>query len=607
MYTAPPELRKIGSRVAPVSGCRSGFVFSRAARGVLPSWRSIASLIALFGCAPPAEVPSEPLSWDGEWEGFVETTRQTVFVALRFDQATVQLLGNRLRLDDLRLSDDSVSFVVDLGPQQLAFAGSRGAPFGDPENGAPRRADRIAGRVLASLAGAEAPPTEFTFQLFQLPSVAPQATRLEQWEQDIAHVRSRFLRYDRSYTSATRARATELLDRLETEIPELDDSEIVAAIARIAAAADNAHTRLYLVRNRTALRRVPLRLWWFSDGLFVIRARERDSDVVGCRVDSIGGRPIGVAQAAISQLFAGNESWRDYKSAYFLTAPAALRGVGVTRDSSSIRFDLRCAGRPRPLVLEAEPLRRLGRPTENWKNLSPAYDGEVELLAASRGRWSRPLPGVAEPLHLMEPDRNYWMETLAGDRTVYIHYARSQNDDEGMGFDDFGGRVLEVLDRPDIDAVIVDLRFNTGGNLGTAEGFFRQLTEHPDLVGGGRLMVLTDQATFSAGLFHAAQLRAAGATLVGREPGDRLEYWAEGGNVVLPHSRYTLHFSNGYHSYSGNPDPRIEKVFRSLTVPSLVPDVQVRTTSAQYFSGEDPLLDAALDRLRSSPPDPPGR
>ena len=38
-------------------------------------------------------------------------------------------------------------------------------------------------------------------------------------------------------------------------------------------------------------------------------------------------------------------------------------------------------------------------------------------------------------------DRNYWMETLASDRAVYIHYSRSQNDDEGVSFDEFGDGV----------------------------------------------------------------------------------------------------------------------------------------------------------------------
>lgn len=578
---------------------------------------SLVLAAAFFGCAPSADPPAElgdprpewadpradPGTLEGEWEGFVETTRQTVFLALRFDETTVQLFGNRLPLDDLERSGDSVSFLVDLGPQQLAFSGTMQATRASGGSGAAEPARRIAGRVLASLPGGGEPPTEFEFELFRLPDVDLSSTRLEQWEQDIAHVRSRFLRYDRSYTPSARTRAVEMLAQLEQNLPGLDDFEIVAAVSRIAAAADNAHTRLYLLRNRTVMGRVPLRLWWFADGLFVIRARERDADVVGCRVDGIGGQPTARVREAVSQLFAGNESWSDYKSAYFLTAPGALRGAGVSQDTTSIRFDLRCADRSRVLVLESEPLGRLDRPTENWKNLSPAYEGEVELLGAAGSRWSRPLRGVRTPPYLMHPGRNYWLETLAGHGALYVHYARSQNDDDGVSFDDFGDRVLEVLDRPDIDAVIVDLRFNTGGNLGTGEGFFRRLTEHRDLTGSGRLLVLTDQATFSAGLFHAAQLRAAGGTLIGRAPGDRMDFWAEGGNVVLPHSGYTLHFSNGYHSYSGNPDPGVEKLFRSLSVPSLVPDIRVLATSAQYFGGEDPLLDAALQLLRSSPPD----
>jgi C-terminal processing protease CtpA/Prc len=164
--------------------------------------------------------------------------------------------------------------------------------------------------------------------------------------------------------------------------------------------------------------------------------------------------------------------------------------------------------------------------------------------------------------------------------------------------------VIETLDQPEFEAVIVDLRFNTGGDLGTAQGFFEGLAAHPDLAAGGRLAVIVGQATFSAGLFHAAQLRASGlATLVGREPGDRLDYWSEGGNIRLPNSGHTLHFSNGYHSYSGRPDSSVEKIFRSLSVESLAPDIEIRMTSGAYQTGKDPLLDAALEGIRSSFPE----
>jgi hypothetical protein len=59
--------------VAPAPRYRSRFRFVRAARGVRPGLRSLVSVMALFGCAASAEAPPEPPSWDGDWEGFVET------------------------------------------------------------------------------------------------------------------------------------------------------------------------------------------------------------------------------------------------------------------------------------------------------------------------------------------------------------------------------------------------------------------------------------------------------------------------------------------------------------------------------------------------------
>lgn len=545
--------------------------------------------LTIAACSAPESPQPEVRAQPGDWEGFVETTRQTVYIQTDLEAGVATLGGNDLPMVDLRLAEDSVEFTLDLGPQKLLFSGS------SPAN------DRLAGSVLASFVDSDDAPVEFTFELFRLPAFGRPADRLEAWRQDLAHVRSRFLRYDRSYSALARRRAEALLDELERDLAGLDESEILVRISRIAAAADNAHTRFYLLRNRTALRRVPMRLWWFADGLFVVRASDRYAEAVGCRVEGVAGRPATTAREAVSSLFAGNESWTDYKSTYFLTAPTALHGLGLSEDSLSIRYDLICRDGPRSIDADAAPLVRLDGPTENWRNLAPGFAGELDLLPPEEGHWVPPLRGRSAPLYLQNPERHYWLEVLPDARAVYVQYNRSANDPSAESLGDFGDRVLEVLDGPDVTAAVVDLRFNTGGDLGVGRQFFDRLVGHPDLAAGGRLMVLTDQATFSAGLYHAAQLRASGlATLIGREPGDRLEYWSEGGNLILPNSGYTLHFANGYHSYSGKPDPRVEKLFESLSVPSLEPDIETRTTSSSFFAGEDPLLDAAREGIRSS-------
>jgi hypothetical protein len=119
---------------------------------------------------------------------------------------------------------------------------------------------------------------------------------------------------------------------------------------------------------------------------------------------------------------------------------------------------------------------------------------------------------------------------------------------------------------------------------------------------GTKLYVLSGPATFSAGLYHLAQLRLAGATIVGEPAGEGLDYWSEGGNMVLPNSKLSMHYADRFHSYSSTPHPLQQPyLYLDLDVPSLTPDVLVRLTAKDYFAGRDPLLEAALRHKQGLP------
>ena len=81
----------------------------------------------------------------------------------------------------------------------------------------------------------------------------------------------------------------------------------------------------------------------------------------------------------------------------------------------------------------------------------------------------------------------------------------------------------------------MDLRFNSGGDLVVARDFFEKLAHEAWADRPGRLFVIVGRCTFSAGLYHAAQMKQLSrAIFVGEPVGDRLDYWAEGGQIVLP-------------------------------------------------------------------------
>jgi hypothetical protein len=110
-----------------------------------------------------------------------------------------------------------------------------------------------------------------------------------------------------------------------------------------------------------------------------------------------------------------------------------------------------------------------------------------------------------------------------------------------------------------------------------------------------RVYVMTGPATFSAGMSHAAQWKKwANAKLVGEPIGDVLDYFAEGGNLLLPNSKLTVHYANAAHRYSDRDYPERKPYFYELVVGNLDPDMPIETTWKDYISGKDPVLDAIV-------------
>jgi hypothetical protein len=180
-----------------------------------------------------------------------------------------------------------------------------------------------------------------------------------------------------------------------------------------------------------------------------------------------------------------------------------------------------------------------------------------------------------------------------------VHYAQFTRAEDQPGeptVAEWGAALLDRLTSDPPRLLLLDLRFNTGGNLGTAHPLVQALAASPLGRATGRIVVLSGVSTFSAGITPLAYLRGhSGAIVVGRPPGDEADFWAEGGNVVLPYSGTILHYADGLHAYSDRPLPPGVREFLELgiDVPHLRPDRLVRWTWDDYRSGRDPDAEAA--------------
>ncbi len=525
--------------------------------------KTLLTIIALVACL---STTAKGQKSDGVWEGEIQDPKRPLVLNLDFEKLTGSLSGNAAvkTTPPVTSGDGTTTFEVTLGSQVLRFAGTQ-------------KDQRITGEV-------DTGSRRIPFWLELLPKLPKPVNRVAAWQQDIEVVASRFLRYDRSFTELQRAAARVRLYNLSKRIDQLSDQAIVVELARAVAMSGNAHTRLYLMRNRTEVRRVPLRIWWFGNELRVVRAANEYSDLAGCRLLFVGRLSALAALDKVSGIKPGNESWQRYMSAYFLTSPDILYGAGVVPDADHLPLTVKCDGQERKVDVHPLPLRRSTAPVEAWWDLAPGYkDPNLEFKSG--------LPADKTPLYLKHPDRNYWVEYLAQPSIVYLQYNRSEEmSAEPMA--DFIRRVTGMLDEHQVNGFIVDVRFNTGGDLGVGRPLVEKLAPRLKNV---PVVVLTGRATFSAGISHAAQWKQfANASIVGEPVGDGIDLWSEGGNLVLPNSGLTVHYANGFHKYSQKDYPAFKPYFAELNVATLQPGLMVEPTWSQFVAGQDAVLQAAI-------------
>lgn len=419
-----------------------------------------------------------------------------------------------------------------------------------------------------------------------MPSDVHAKDRTSAWSEDLTVARDVFLQKDRSYSAESRQAARDEIERTRMRIDHLTDQQIVASLAHAAALSDNAHTRAYLLRNRSYWRRYPIRIWRFPDGWYVVAARGQGTPLVGGRITHIQHVPVEQVFEKVRTLYAGNAGWANYMSTYTLSSPDALLGVGLLNDDRA-EFTIQSDATSRSVRLRPEPLDPRTGPEESWWFLSPQHP--------SAAGWTHVLTSRNLPLALVSPEVNYSYARCDND-VLYVRYSRSADSPGQETARAFGERLLTAISSQSPRKLVLDLRFNTGGDLQRAKPLMDALAQSRLGSGPGAIAVLVGPVTFSAGITAAASLRSKSkAIFVGAHPGDRPDFWAEGGNVTLPNSRIDMHYADGRHQYSDAPLPKDVQEYLSLNIDvrSLEPDIVVDWTWRDYVSGADPAATAA--------------
>ncbi len=433
--------------------------------------------------------------------------------------------------------------------------------------------------------------------LFVSAAAAAEPLTKESVEKDLRYFREVWAGKERAYAPEDRARMLAFVDARIASAKPMERWELALVFAEAMAMSGNDHTDGEYPFTPDLFTVLPISLWDFPEGLVVTRAHPEFRRLLGGRVVSIGGVGAKEAAARVGRFIPGIPQRKRYMAPAWLTRLEPLRAAGLA-DEGAATFELLLAdGRRETVRLGAAPTADPAARSMPWR----------ASLVPGKGPnpWPHVLDGLREVPPYAAPPDEMTSRALYGGKVLVVRSTSLSPYTDNAGA--VVGKAYDVVD--DVvksgvlpKDVVVDLRFNGGGNFLNIVGFARELA---GLVGpDGGIWVVTGRTTNSAAIVFTALLKAEGrgrTRIVGEEASDRLTFWSEGGGLEAPASKLPLRYTDGYHDWANGCTDLTRcywpVVFHGVAVGSISPDLPVETTFAEYAAGKDPPLDRILAEI----------
>jgi hypothetical protein len=425
-------------------------------------------------------------------------------------------------------------------------------------------------------------------------SPAALPTRASQLE-DLGIAKSRYVAKSGAFSGAKLEAADKLIAHLLQRAGMMNKDQFTVAMMELAAIADNAHD--YTFPGSAAARpatRLPMLLVWFPDGLFVVRATGSSASLVGDQVISIEGLSPDQLYSRAKLLAGGVEAVRKMQLSFAIGTQGVLHSLGLAQRPDHLRMTFKAK--------DGEIVRRdiAFVPTTSL----PAIPQQQQVWFPQTGRpgeWTPALAANAAPLALREADRWFRSEPLPQLNARYVEF-RTNFTTDGQDIGAFVKDTLATLEREKPANIIVDLRFDTGGDLQTNLRFMGALPR----IAARRVYALIGPYTISAGITSALALRKAGGTkvtLVGAPVGDRARFWSEGGGapLCLPNSKICMVPRTGMFDLAkgcaGERGCYGDQFGLNIGLPK--PEISAPFLGRDYMAGRDPGMDAVAADIAS--------
>lgn len=387
------------------------------------------------------------------------------------------------------------------------------------------------------------------------------------WKKDIAFLKEELPRkHIDLFVNKRRDFFEKGLDRAAALQGKATDLDIALRLQQTIAAMGDSHTEVAYTKFVAKEGLVPVFYYWFDDGLYVLAGTDQHPEILGQKLIAINGFPVQRITDSFKTLVTQDND-----------AINKARIPGMMAQRQLYDF-FRFAEPGKDLVLETE--NRNGEKTKT-----------ILVTGAPVGRVKR-LPMRTLGIGWRNERALFWDEYVAADSIYFVQYnqcwsreleAAHGNADRAAqlpSFKEFEEKIFKTLAEQPVKKLVIDMRFNGGGSEEQGNELLKRLKDHP-VNKKGKLYVIIGRKTFSSAVLIALSFRTTtSAVLIGEETSGSPNHYGETKNMQLPASRMFVEYSTKHFVRSGNDKP------------TLSPDIPVKVTFNDFYSGTDPFYDA---------------
>ena len=394
-------------------------------------------------------------------------------------------------------------------------------------------------------------------------------TREEAWTRDIDYLEKRIneLHYSANHAISKISLSNEFLE-VKAKITSLSDNEIVVKLMKIIGSLGNGHNLIIPTSpNKGALKRLPIQLYHFNDGIFIVDADESFEQWLGYKVDLIENTPINEALQKTNSVNAKDNSMQTlWLGPYYLGLPDVLKDLDIIQNTNQIALTLSDS------------------------------DGKSQKVMMNSVEWSftgfpkiPKLKDTKQPLFLSKIDEPYWSKLFPSNNAIYIQF-NAVTQKKTQSLKEFNIELRHQINQNNIDNLILDLRHNHGGNGSILPPMLKTIINFEVMNPNGRIFVLMGRETFSAGQNLLTDItKYSNPILVGEPSGSKPNHIGEAGWFKLPYSGLMGLISTQFHQTSKAEDNR----------KWIAPHIPIKLSSSDYFDGTDKAMDIVMEIIKS--------